>query len=47
MPELLLALIESGCGVRLHRGEGYWVDVGRMADFARANEDYGAVFQGG
>jgi NDP-sugar pyrophosphorylase family protein len=47
MPELLQALIHSGHGVRSHRAEGYWVDVGRMADFARANEDYGAVFEGG
>lgn len=47
MPELLQALIDGGYGVRSHRAEGYWVDVGRMADFARANEDYGAVFEGG
>lgn len=47
MPELLQTLIASGHGVRSHRAEGYWVDVGRMADFARANEDYGAVFEGG
>lgn len=47
MPELLQTLIDSGRAVRSHRAEGYWVDVGRMADFARANEDYGAVFEGG
>lgn len=45
MPRLLQALIEAGQGVRSHRAEGYWVDVGRMADFARANQDYDAVFE--
>ncbi|HEV7229274.1 nucleotidyltransferase family protein [Brevundimonas sp.] len=47
MPQLLQSLIDEGRSVRAHRAEGYWVDVGRMADFARANEDYGAVFEGG
>jgi len=46
MPQLLHALLQTGRPVRAHREEGYWVDVGRMADFARANEDYGAVFEG-
>jgi dTDP-glucose pyrophosphorylase len=47
MPELLQVLLADRRIVRAHRAEGYWVDVGRMADFARANEDYGSVFEGG
>ncbi len=47
MPQLLHALLAQDRPVRAHRAEGYWVDVGRMADFARANEDYGVVFEGG
>ena len=46
MPDLLQALIDGEAGVRPHRAEGYWVDVGRPADFTRANADYGQVFAG-
>lgn len=46
MPQLLQALIDSGRVVRSHRAEGYWMDVGRVADFTRANQDYGVVFGG-
>jgi len=46
MPQLVHELLRTGGSVRAHRAEGYWVDVGRMTDFVRANEDYGAVFEG-
>ena len=45
MPDLLQALIQGGRPVRSHRAEGYWMDVGRAADFTRANADYAAVFE--
>lgn len=47
MPQLLQALLTAGLAVRAHRAEGYWVDVGRMADFTRANEDYETIFETG
>jgi NDP-sugar pyrophosphorylase family protein len=44
MPDLLQALIDGEAGVRPHRAEGYWVDVGRLADFDRANADFTTIF---
>lgn len=46
MPQLIQALIEEGRIVRPHRAEGYWLDIGRLPDFDRANAEFGAVFGG-
>lgn len=46
MPTLLADMIAKGLRVRAQRAEGYWMDIGRMPDYARANADYGAVFEG-
>jgi NDP-sugar pyrophosphorylase family protein len=40
-PELVQALLEAGRLVRIHRHDGYWMDLGRPDDFARANEEFG------
>jgi dTDP-glucose pyrophosphorylase len=46
MPALLADMIERGMKVRLQRAEGYWMDIGRPPDYAQANADFGAVFEG-
>ena len=38
MPDLMLALSRSGLGVRCHRGDYEWLDIGRMEDYERAVE---------
>ena len=40
MPELMLALHRAGDGVHCHRSTGYWQDIGRFDDYARASEDF-------
>jgi NDP-sugar pyrophosphorylase family protein len=37
-------MIAGGLRVGMQRAEGYWMDVGRLPDYAQANEDFGAVF---
>ena len=44
MPTLLADLIARGLRVRQQRAEGYWMDIGRLPDYAQANADFGAVF---
>lgn len=44
MPQLLQAMLEAGLRLRAHAAESYWVDIGRMADYERANTDFPAVF---
>ena len=46
MPSLLADLIANGMSVRQERAEGYWMDIGRPPDYAQANADFGAVFEG-
>lgn len=46
MPALLGHLIDNGLTVRVQRAEGYWMDIGRPPDYAQANADFGAVFEG-
>lgn len=45
MPDLLRELMATGGGVASHRADGYWVDVGRPADLARANAEFSEVFE--
>lgn len=44
LPTLLQQMVEQGMTVRTHRAEAYWVDIGRMSDFERANAEFKAVF---
>ncbi|MBW8302883.1 MAG: nucleotidyltransferase family protein [Brevundimonas sp.] len=46
MPSLIADLIAAGMSVRQQRAEGYWMDIGRPPDYAQANADFGAVFEG-
>lgn len=46
MPSLIGDLIGAGLSVRQQRAEGYWMDIGRPPDYAQANADFGAVFEG-
>jgi dTDP-glucose pyrophosphorylase len=45
MPALFGAVIGRGLSTRCHPVRGYWVDVGRMADYQKANEDFREVFE--
>lgn len=46
MPALIADMIARGRPVRQQRAEGYWMDIGRAPDYAQANADFGAVFEG-
>lgn len=46
MPALLAEMIERRMAVRQQRAEGYWMDIGRPTEYAQANADFGAVFEG-
>lgn len=45
MPTLFGAIIERKMRTRCHRVSGYWMDVGRMADYEKANRDYPEIFE--
>ncbi|MFM2056680.1 MAG: hypothetical protein RLY71_1065 [Pseudomonadota bacterium] len=45
MPALFDALIAGGQRVRSHHVSSYWLDIGRMPDFERANLDFEEVFK--
>ena len=45
MPTLFEAMVESGMQARSHRIDGYWLDIGRPADYERANTDFHEVFR--
>lgn len=42
-PALVQALIDARRTVHVERHEGYWKDLGRPDDFARANEEFSAI----
>lgn len=44
MPALFEAMIRRGMSLRSHRIAGYWIDIGRLSDFERANADFDRVF---
>lgn len=44
LPTLLERMLEAGMKVRTHRAEAYWMDIGRLPDFERANAEFKAVF---
>ena len=45
MPTFFEALVESGKQALSHRIDGYWLDIGRPADYERANSDFHEVFR--
>lgn len=45
MPSLFEALIGAGLRARSHLVRNYWLDIGRMPDFERANSDFAEVFR--
>ena len=45
MPTLFETLVEKGLRARCHQVDGYWLDIGRPADYERANSDFHEVFK--
>jgi dTDP-glucose pyrophosphorylase len=45
MPSLFDLALANGMKVGCHRIDGYWIDIGRMSDYERANADFARVFR--
>ena len=45
MPSLFGAMVERGMRTRCHAIDGYWLDIGRLPDYERANMDFNEVFR--
>jgi dTDP-glucose pyrophosphorylase len=45
MPSLFDALLAQGLSAHSHPIDGYWLDIGRMGDYERANHDFDRVFR--
>lgn len=45
MPSLFENLMQSGLKTRCHHIDAYWLDIGRMADYERANVEFSEIFQ--
>jgi dTDP-glucose pyrophosphorylase/CBS domain-containing protein len=45
MPTLFETLIREGFSTRGHTVDGYWLDIGHLPDYERANVDFFEVFQ--
>lgn len=45
MPSLFDLMVREGKRTRCHYIDGYWLDVGRMTDYERANSEFGKVFR--
>lgn len=45
MPSLFDAMMRQGMKTRCHHIDGYWLDIGRMADYERANIDFAEIFR--
>ncbi len=45
MPSLFEAMVERGLRTRCHTIDGYWLDIGRLPDYERANIDFDEVFR--
>jgi NDP-sugar pyrophosphorylase family protein len=43
--DLMLTLLRERCEVKVYPFDGYWLDIGRPADYERANQDMDAVFK--
>ncbi|UPJ51963.1 nucleotidyltransferase family protein [Bradyrhizobium sp. 200] len=44
MPTLFELMLRQGMQTRCHHIDGYWLDIGRMADYERANLDFAEIF---
>ncbi len=45
MPSLFEAAARAGLRARAHPVDGYWLDIGRLSDYERANVEFGKVFR--
>jgi dTDP-glucose pyrophosphorylase len=45
MPALFETLVARGLRTQCHYVNGYWLDIGRLTDYERANLDFGEVFR--
>jgi NDP-sugar pyrophosphorylase family protein len=45
MPELFEMSAQKGLRACCHRIEGYWLDIGRLPDYERANLEFDQVFR--
>jgi len=45
MPSLFEAMVRDGMRTRCHHVDGYWLDIGRLPDYERANIDFAEVFR--
>lgn len=45
MPALFEAVVARGLRSRCHHVDGYWLDIGRLPDYERANIDFDEVFR--
>lgn len=45
MPALFEAMLRRGMQTRCHHVDGYWLDIGRLPDYERANDDFAKVFR--
>ncbi|MDM4767510.1 nucleotidyltransferase family protein [Pelomonas sp. SE-A7] len=45
MPTLFETLVARGLPTRCHRIDGYWLDIGRLPDYERANLEFDEVFR--
>lgn len=44
MPALFDAIVRAGLRTRCHYIDGYWLDIGRLTDYERANLDFPGMF---
>jgi len=45
MPTLLESMLQAGMVSRAHHIDGYWLDIGRLPDYERANLEFHEAFQ--
>lgn len=45
MPTLIDSMLQARMVVRAHQIDGYWLDIGRLPDYERANMEFHEVFQ--
>lgn len=45
MPTLFETMVSRGMRTRCHRVDGYWLDIGRLPDYERANLEFDEVFR--
>lgn len=45
LPTLLGEMVNRGMRVRCHRAESYWMDIGRLPDYERANAEFSSIFE--